>query len=60
MVRYIKNGRSKAAKVQIGDQLRSKVEAIIADLADAVLAAATLMRFTTGAIVSVDGGRQLT
>lgn len=30
------------------------------EVADAALAAATLLRFTTGAIISVDGGRQLT
>jgi 3-oxoacyl-[acyl-carrier protein] reductase len=29
------------------------------EVADAVLAAAKLLRFTTGAIISVDGGRQL-
>jgi sulfopropanediol 3-dehydrogenase len=32
MIQYIKQGKSKAAKVQIGDQVRSTVEAIIADI----------------------------
>jgi 3-oxoacyl-[acyl-carrier protein] reductase len=30
------------------------------DVADAVIASATMLRFTTGAIISVDGGRPLT
>jgi 3-oxoacyl-[acyl-carrier protein] reductase len=30
------------------------------DVADAVIAAATYLRFTTGAVIPVDGGRQLT
>ena len=52
-------GRDRNASERIAESTPLRRLASSQDVADAVLACATLLRFTTGSVVQVDGGRHL-